>query len=89
MSISNDDVEFYSNDSDEEHCDDSHDSDEENSDRKSRMNKISCINLFKNKIRKIWSTYLKKKNKKKTKTFFKLGALKFSSQISEFYLEKV
>ena len=54
MSISNDDVEFYSNDSDEEHCDDSHDSDEENCDRKSRMNKISCINLFKNKIRKIW-----------------------------------
>ena len=54
MSILNDDVEFYSNDADEEHYDDSHDSDEENSDRKSRMNKISCINLFKSKIRKIW-----------------------------------
>ena len=54
MPILNDDVEFYSNDSDEEYCNDSHYSDEENSNRKSRMNKISCINLFKKKIRKIW-----------------------------------
>ena len=54
MPILNDDVEFYSNDSDEKYCNNSHDFDEENSNRKSRMNKISCINLFKNKISKIW-----------------------------------
>ena len=38
MPILNDDVEFYSNDSDEEYCNDSHYSDEENSNRK-KLNK--------------------------------------------------
>ena len=50
MPIFNDDVEIYSNDSDEE-CSD--DSDEENFDRKIRIKKISCTKLCKKKARKI------------------------------------
>ena len=46
MSIFNDDIKIYSNDSDEEHSDDA---DEGNSDRKVRVKKISCIYLFKKK----------------------------------------
>ena len=53
ISIFNDDVETYSNDSDDKYFNNSHDSDEENSDRKIRMKKISWINLFKKKARKI------------------------------------
>ena len=53
ISIFDDDVETYSNDSDDKYSNDSHDSDEENSNRKIRMKKISCINLFKKKARKI------------------------------------
>ena len=50
ISIFNENVTFHFNDSDEEYSDDS---DEENSDRKIRMQKISCIRLFKIKARKI------------------------------------
>ena len=53
MSIFNDNVKIYSNDSDEEYSDDSGDSDEEKSDRKIRMTKIRCINLFNKNTRKI------------------------------------
>ena len=52
ISVSNDDVEIYSNDSDNKYFDDSHDSDKENSYRKIRKKKVSCINLFKKKARK-------------------------------------
>ena len=46
MSISNDDIEIYFDDSVVKSSDDS---DEENSNRKIRMRKISCINLFQKK----------------------------------------
>ena len=45
MSVFNNDIEIYSDDSDEENSDDSDDSNEENSDRKIRTKKIICINL--------------------------------------------
>ena len=47
MSICNDSVETYCNNSDKEYFDDCDGSDEKNSDRKVRMKKISCINLLK------------------------------------------
>ena len=49
MSIFNDTVETYSNGSDEEYTDDFN---EENFDRKIRIKKYSCINLFKRKSKK-------------------------------------
>ena len=44
MSIFNEDIEIYVNDSDEQYCTDSDDSDEQNFDRKIQM-KNSCINF--------------------------------------------
>ena len=75
MSIFNDDIKIYSNDSDEEHSDDA---DEGNSDRKVRVKKISCIYLLRKNKNSMINLVFKKRNNKNIIKFFKLGTLKFS-----------
>ena len=62
MSIFNDKVEAYSNGSDEEYTDDF---DEENFDRKIRIKKFSCINLFKKKKQGKYDKLTSKQKKRK------------------------
>ena len=96
MSIFNEDIEIYVNDSDEQYCTDSDDSDEQNFDRKIQM-KNSCINfsLYKSVVQiylrkkqeKIWWIYLKN-NKKNTRIFFRLGTLKFPLKYKKNFFRK-